>query len=110
VYGGTYPALIFRNYVERAMSITAREAYDKAHNVSEASLLTSTETPVTTVPLSQLPAYGSATPATSTTGGATTTPATTTQPGATAPATGTTTPTNTTTPLPTGAGGGATAP
>ena len=110
VYGGTYPALIFRNYVERAMSITAREVYDKAHNVSEASLLTSTETPVTTVPLSQLPAYGSATPATSTTGGATTTPATTTQTGATAPATGTNTPTNTTTPLPTGAGGGATAP
>jgi penicillin-binding protein 1A len=111
VYGGTYPALIFRSYVERAISITTREAYDRKHNISEASLLTSTETPVSTVPLSQLPAYGTSTPATTTTtGGGTTSPATTTQPAATTPATGTNTPTTPTAPLPTGAGGGAAAP
>jgi penicillin-binding protein 1A len=112
VYGGTYPALIFRSYVERAISITLERHTTRKHNISEASLLTSTETPVSTVPLSQLPAYGSSTPATTTTTGGTgtTSPATTTQPAATTPATGTNTPTTPTTPLPTGAGGGAAAP
>jgi penicillin-binding protein 1A len=113
VYGGTYPAVIFRYFVEHAISITNQEAYDRAHHLSEASLLTSTATAVTAVPTSQLPLYGVATGSGSTstnaTGG-TTSPATTTQTGATTPATGTNTPTTTQTPVPTGAGGGAAAP
>jgi penicillin-binding protein 1A len=113
VYGGTYPAVIFKYFVEHAISITKEEAYDRSHNISEASLLTSTATAVTAVPTSQLPLYGVATgsgsTSTNTTGG-TSSPATTTQPGTTTPATGTNTPTTPTTPVPTGAGGGAAAP
>jgi penicillin-binding protein 1A len=112
VYGGTYPAVIFKYFVEHAISITKEEAYDKAHNLSEASLLTSTATAVAPVPTSQLPLYGVATgsggTSTNSTGGATS--PSTPQTGTTAPATGTNTPTAPTTPVPTGAGGGAAAP
>ena len=75
VYGGTYPADIFKKFVEEALPIISREAFDRAHHISQASLLASTETPVQTIPISDLPNYG--------------TPATTTSPSTTAP-TGTT--------------------
>jgi penicillin-binding protein 1A len=110
VYGGTYPADIFKQFVEAAIPITTREAYDRAHHVSQTPLLISTETPVQTVPFTALPSYG--TPATGTTTSTGTGTATTTQTGTTAPqtGTGTNTPTAPTVPLQTGPGGGAAAP
>jgi penicillin-binding protein 1A len=109
VYGGTYPADIFKAFVEAALPITAREAYDRAHKLSQQPLLASTETPVETVPITALPLYG--TPSTpsvgSTTATGATTQTTTTQTGATTPTTGANTPT---TPVPTGPGGGVAAP
>ena len=113
VYGGTYPAVIFKDFVEEALPTLEEEARDKSRHVSEASLLKRTEAPVEPVPVTDLPAYGS--PASS---GSTTTPSATTQ--TTTPTTntntntntgtGTGTGTNTTTQTPTGAGGGAQAP
>jgi penicillin-binding protein 1A len=107
VYGGTYPAVIFKNFVEHAIRITAQESYDRAHDKSQGGLLKSTEVAIQQLPTSQLPLYG--TPATTPTT-TPTAPATTTQTG-----TQTTTPTNTGTPTGpstpvTTTGGGAQAP
>ncbi|HEX2702280.1 MAG TPA: transglycosylase domain-containing protein [Solirubrobacteraceae bacterium] len=114
VYGGTYPAVIFRYFVDHAISITKQEAYDRSHHLSEAPLLVSTETAIAPVPTSQLPLYGvatgSPTSATSTAGGTTSTTPASTPTGASTPATGTNTPTAPTAPPTTGAGGGAAAP
>ncbi|MGD0198129.1 MAG: transglycosylase domain-containing protein [Solirubrobacteraceae bacterium] len=113
VYGGTYPADIFRAFVEAAIPITKTEAYDRAHNKSEQSLILSTE--ASTPPSVTLPAYGSA-PTSSTTGtgtatgggaGAGTTTGGTTGNTGTGTGTGTQTPT---TPPVSGPGGGAAAP
>ena len=112
VYGGTYPADIFKQFVEDAIPITTREAYDRAHHVSQTPLLISTETPVQSVPFSSLPSYGTPSTAAATTGPATGATTPTTQTGTTTPqtGTGTNTPTAPTIPLQTGPGGGAAAP
>ncbi len=108
VYGGTYPADIFKKFVEDALPVITKEAYDRAHHISQSSLLASTETPVQLIPISALPNYGTpSTPSTSSTAptGTTTATGTTSAAGTT-----TNTPTTPTTPLPTSAGGGAAAP
>jgi penicillin-binding protein 1A len=111
VYGGTYPADIFKQFVEDAIQITTREAYDRAHKRSQTPLLTATEAPVSTIPFSSLPAYGTpSSTSTGTTGSTTTTAPTTTQTGTTAPTTGTNTPTAPAAPVTTSPGGGASAP
>ena len=114
VYGGTFPAVIFRTFVEAAINITRQEQQDRLHHRPERALILSTE--ANTAISYALPSYGSSAGSTTPTG--TTTPAT----GATTPTGGTTgtpggatTPagTNTgtpTTPPPTGPGGGAAAP
>jgi penicillin-binding protein 1A len=111
VYGGTFPAVIFKTFVENAIGITHQEYEDHLHHRSEQSLIISTE--ANTSVSYALPSYGSsadttttpsttsATGATGATGGTTTAPAG----GATTPATGTTT-----TPPAAGPGGGAAAP
>lgn len=107
VYGGTYPAVIFKYFVQRAIAITGQEAYDRAHGESEQNLVISSETATQPIATSSLPAYGTPAQATTTTTGGGTSGTTTPQTG-----TQTTTPanTNTTTPLPTSTGGGAAAP
>jgi penicillin-binding protein 1A len=89
VEGGTYPAIIWRTFMEQAIQILAQEAAAKKNGQT-----TTTTTPVLTTGV---------TPAPTSTVGTSTTPAATT-PAATTPATGgnTTTPTQAATPAPTG--------
>jgi penicillin-binding protein 1A len=110
VYGGTYPAVIFRTFVQDAIGITHQEYEDRLHHRPERALILQTESNAP-IPYS-LPAYGSAgsAPTTTTPGaGAQSTGTTTTTGGATqTPPTGTTgTPS---TPATAGPGGGAAAP
>jgi len=114
VYGGTYPATIFKYFVEAAIGITQKEAYDRAHKLSERALILATE--ASTPPSFSLPSYGSA-PSTSTSpgtgtasGGATGTSTGTTGGGTgTQPTQGQGTQTQTVPPT-SGPGGGAAAP
>jgi penicillin-binding protein 1A len=117
VYGGTYPAVIFKTFVENAIGVANQEANLRAHHLPENNLITQTEQS-TSVTYS-LPSYGSAANSSTTTGtgtgAATGTTSNTTAPtqGATTPTgqgTGTGTQAPPTTPPPTGAGGGAQAP
>ena len=89
VEGGTYPAIIWRTFMEQALPILAQEAAASKNGQT------------TTTPTTSLTTGAYATP--TSTVGATTTPATTT-PATTTPAAGgnTTAPTQTTTPAPTG--------
>jgi penicillin-binding protein 1A len=95
VEGGTYPAIIWRTFMEQALQILAQEAAAK-HN----GQTTTTTTPLVTTGVSAAPAS---------TVGTGTTPAATT-PAATTPnaAGNTAAPTHTTTPTPTGNTGGGT--
>ena len=118
VYGGTYPAIIFNDFMEEALSTLTEEAYDQAHHISETPLIAQTAPHGVIVPTSSLPAYSdgpsSSSNSTTTNTANTTTPAanTTTTPANTT----TTTPANggagttQTAPTPTAAGGGAAAP
>jgi penicillin-binding protein 1A len=110
VYGGTYPAIIFHDFMVEAIQTLRAEEYDKIHHLSQAPL--DGGTGATGVSFSNvLPVY---------TGGASTSPTGITAPTTTTtPATGTTggattaptpPPAAPTTPAVTGPGGGAQAP
>jgi penicillin-binding protein 1A len=112
VYGGTYPAIIFHDFMEEAIQTLRTEGYDKSHHLSQAPLdgpTGATGATISTV----LPVYtGGGAPTTTDT---TPTIGTTTPPTPTGGATGgaTTAPTPNvapTAPAVTGPGGGAQAP
>lgn len=99
VYGGTYPAVIFKTFMVNAIGITNTEYQDRLHHRPEGALILRTET---SAPIAyQLPNYGSS---------ASSTPTTTTTPGAGAQSTGTTTTGGATQTPPTGTTGGPSAP
>jgi penicillin-binding protein 1A len=137
VYGGTYPAIIWKNYVEAAIQAyehpllapakTSTSPVGTSGSTTPTGTTGDTGTANTTGPTGTTNNAGTSpqtnrTPATGTltNGGGSTAPAnttpntgTTTPPpstGATTPSTGTTTPPTTTTPPSTGSGGGVTAP
>jgi penicillin-binding protein 1A len=119
VYGGTYPAVIFKTFVQNAIGITQQEYQDRLHHRPERALILET---LSNAPISySLPSYGSSSSTTTTTpppstgttstgatatGGATQTPTTPTG-ATTTPGTNTGTPA---TPPASGPGGGAAAP
>jgi penicillin-binding protein 1A len=112
VYGATFPAIIFHKFLVDAYKTMSEEAYDRAHNISQAPLdegtapTSSGYVPVTPSSTDTTTTTGDTTPATTTP----TAPTTGTTGGAnTAPTTGTTN-TAPTTPAPTGPGGGTVAP
>jgi hypothetical protein len=113
VYGGTYPAIIFKDFMEKALGTLTTEAYDRAHHISQTSLIAQTAPNGAVIPQSSLPSYSDG--PTSSTPTSTTTPSTTTAPTAggtttTTPANNPPTPRTPSTPTPTGPGGGASAP
>jgi penicillin-binding protein 1A len=112
VYGGTYPAIIFHDFMEEAIQTLRAEDYDKTHHLSQAPLDGGTGATGASFSTA-LPVYtGGASPSTTDTTPTTgTTPTTTTTPaGATGGANTAPTPTTPTTPAVTGPGGGAQAP